>query len=124
MSDYIKKIHIIGGGTFSHIRNHLSLAAPAFGQTANWLDEIFYDAIFFDKNVGNMEVVTTLTKMANSDSDIVTNDDVANWVDEVVAKDISYARLIFNAQGPVNSFEISKVSLTFHMQCSYSTPRC
>ena len=28
------QIHILGGGTFSRVRNHLSLAAEAFGETA------------------------------------------------------------------------------------------
>jgi hypothetical protein len=29
-----KTVEIIGGGTISHIRNHLALAAPAYGTTA------------------------------------------------------------------------------------------
>ena len=33
----IKRIHIIGGGTFKYVRNHLSLCAPAFGETAKTL---------------------------------------------------------------------------------------
>lgn len=35
----MKKIIILGGGTFSPIRNHLSLCAPAFGTTAKYLYE-------------------------------------------------------------------------------------
>ena len=37
----IQRIHIIGGGTFSHVRNHLSNATPAFGSTARQLREMF-----------------------------------------------------------------------------------
>jgi len=37
----MKKIIIYGGGTFSPIRNHLSLCATAFGTTARKLAEMF-----------------------------------------------------------------------------------
>lgn len=67
------KIHIIGGGTFTHTRNHLALAAPAFGQTAKKLHALFEESTLH------------LTKMADSNSHIVTNDDVAELVDELVA---------------------------------------
>ena len=30
----MKTIHIIGGGTITHVRNHLALATPAYGSTA------------------------------------------------------------------------------------------
>lgn len=32
-----KVIHIIGGGTVSHVRNHLALCAPAYGETSRTL---------------------------------------------------------------------------------------
>jgi hypothetical protein len=32
-----KIIHIIGGGTVSHIGSHLALCAPAYGNTAHHL---------------------------------------------------------------------------------------
>ena len=35
-----KQIYIFGGGTFSHVRNHMALAAPAFGETAKRLAEL------------------------------------------------------------------------------------
>ena len=39
----MKKIYILGGGgTFSPIRAHLSLATPAFGETAKKLDELLF----------------------------------------------------------------------------------
>lgn len=37
-----KRVVIIGGGTFSHLRTHLALAAPAFGTTAKQLFEKVY----------------------------------------------------------------------------------
>ena len=37
----MKKIYILGGGTFNYVRNHLALAAPAFGETARKLKTLF-----------------------------------------------------------------------------------
>lgn len=65
-----KKVHIFGGGTFSHVRNHLALAAPAFGTTAKRLYELCKER--FDK----MDVYLHLTKMADPNSTLVTNQDV------------------------------------------------
>jgi hypothetical protein len=72
-------IHIIGGGTFSHVRNHLALAAPAFGGTARKLAALFPEPSFVH-----------LTKMAIM-ADVgernapVTNKDVAALIDRLVA---------------------------------------
>lgn len=30
-------IHILGGGTVFHVRPHLAVSAPAYGQTARWI---------------------------------------------------------------------------------------
>lgn len=35
-----KYIHILGGGTVSHIRNHLALSTPAYG-TASFIESNF-----------------------------------------------------------------------------------
>lgn len=69
-------IHIIGGGTFSHIRNHLALAAPAFGGTARFLYNIM---------AAQRPAMLHLTKMADHNSDLVTNEDVGALVDRLVA---------------------------------------
>ena len=37
-----KLIHIIGGGTMFHLRNHFSLVAPAYGTTATQLASLCY----------------------------------------------------------------------------------
>lgn len=70
-----KMIHILGGGTFSHVRNHLSLSVPAFGETAIRLSEMF-----------SKPSRLHLTRMADSrNSKIVTNDDVRDLLDSLVA---------------------------------------
>ncbi len=73
-----KKVVIIGGGTFSYVRAHLALAAPAFGKTARTLYEKC------KTQLDNMDVELVLTKMADSNSNIVTNEDVANLVDDLI----------------------------------------
>lgn len=77
----MKKIHIIGGGTFTHVRSHLALAAPAFGTTAKDIYTVL-NSRFLNTDT---EVLLHLTKMADSNSNIVTNDDVASLIDQIVA---------------------------------------
>ena len=62
---------IIGGGTFNHIRNHLSLAIPAFGTTAKYLNTQFENTILY------------LTKMAGGEF-LNTNDNIANLIDALI----------------------------------------
>ena len=45
-----KQTVILGGGTFYHIRNHLSLATPAFGTTAKYLHEKLPDSFLYLTN--------------------------------------------------------------------------
>jgi hypothetical protein len=66
-----KTINIFGGGTFSHVRNHLAICAPAFGATAKVIGELCKER-FGDK----MDINLHLTKMADPTSSLVTNDDV------------------------------------------------
>jgi len=61
-------ILVLGGGTFFHVRNHLSIAAPAFGTTARWLAE----------QLPHAQLV--LTKMADAASTLETNEDVAIFI--------------------------------------------
>lgn len=99
-----QRIHIIGGGTFSHVRSHLALAAPAFGGTARRLraklrsaleseyhvtrerkrGESSVDAFQAGREYVEDRVRCHLTKMADHTSDIVTNEDVGALVDELV----------------------------------------
>lgn len=89
MSDN-KKVHIIGGGTVSHVRSHLALAAVAHGSTAIQLAHNFQ---FHRSN--KLEVVLHLTKMAERKSEIETPEDVKALVDKLV-DDKSTKIIIFN----------------------------
>lgn len=86
----MSNIHILGGGTFNHVRSHLALAAPAFGETARQLDRLFRRNAEHD-----MAVKLTLTKMAFSGSDLVTNDDVTHHIDQLIA-DPDTKVIVFN----------------------------
>ena len=97
-----KKLHVIGGGTFSHVRCHLSLAAPAFGKTARQIYERFttYQRRFATQimysKLQQFEVQLHLTAMASAgESKLVTNADVANLVEKLVA-DPDTVIIIFN----------------------------
>lgn len=68
----------MGGGTFSDVRSHLSLAAPAFGTTAKRL------ATLCQARFNNMDTQLVLTKMADPNSNLVTNDDVSRYVDAII----------------------------------------
>jgi hypothetical protein len=112
----MKRIHVIGGGTFSYVRNHMALSAPAFGETAIRLAELFEASVkeatglpepaatwayrSAKMGVPGYDVPATvtlhLTKMADPrGSRIVTNDDVAALVDTLVA-DPETRVIIFN----------------------------
>lgn len=70
-------VHIVGGGTISHVRSHLALAAPAYGSTARRLAELcgtFWPSVDIDLH---------LTKMADPTSKLVTNDDLRKLAGEI-----------------------------------------
>lgn len=81
-------IHIFGGGTFSHVRNHLAIAAPAFGGTARKLFEMFRFTTYRD-----MKQELHLTKMAGGE--LETNQDVEQKLDKLIA-DPATRVIIFN----------------------------
>lgn len=68
-------ILILGGGTFYHVRNHLSIAAPAFGTTARWLH----------KQLPNSHLI--LTKMAEVSSSLETNEDVQQLINKYLREE-------------------------------------
>lgn len=72
-------VHVVGGGTIVHVRNHLALAAPAYGSTAREMAGIV-------SRLGH-EVRMTLTRMADPSSEYETNDDMQRLADEIVAND-------------------------------------
>ncbi|MFZ3481844.1 class II aldolase/adducin family protein [Sphingomonas sp. 3-13AW] len=90
----MKKIHVLGGGTFSPVANHLSLCAPAFGGTARQIAHSLRNGVRVEDLAGDgtarvadigCEVVLTLTKMADPASSLVTNVDVAEHIDALIA---------------------------------------
>lgn len=74
-------VHIFGGGTFAHIRNHLSLCAPAFGKTARYINTFYDDAHLH------------LTKMADPNSILDTNEDVEYKLDRLIED--PYCKVIY-----------------------------
>lgn len=90
------KVIVLGGGTFNHISCHLSLAAPAFGATAKRLHQMFSDDGVLDSQL-------VLTKMADPTSDLITNADVALYVERML-EDLSVKVVIVNAA--ICDFEI------------------
>ncbi|RWZ87196.1 MAG: hypothetical protein EO766_11740 [Hydrotalea sp. AMD] len=127
----MKKIHIIGGGTISHVRNHLSLIAPAWGTTArqinrlieNWINEYEYkwdynNPIEYDWNLH-------LTKVADYESKLVTNEDVEHLVDQLIA-DPDTKVIFFNAamcdyDGSINNQESGKYADRLKTTDGYQT---
>lgn len=83
-----KIIHIFGGGTISHIRNHMAICAPAYGATANRLFNLFWE--------NGMNVELHLTKMADRTSGLETNEDIAAKIDELLGYSSTKA-IIMNA---------------------------
>lgn len=81
-------IVILGGGTFSDVAPHLSLCARAFGSTAI---EIYSTLIKYRRDVN-----LVLTKMADVRSKLVSNADVSEYVDTVLA-DPNVKVIIFSA---------------------------
>jgi hypothetical protein len=73
-------IEIIGGGTISHVRNHLALCAPAYGSSARYLGRLCYE--FGSRNYNTR---VHLTRMAGGTEGLETNEDVAKLVDTLVA---------------------------------------
>src|ERR1041385_1938369 len=95
-------IHIIGGGTVFHVRNHLALTAPAYGSTARTIFKILNElpevssAFSHSREYGSSwpdDVPWTqlhLTKMANSgEGNLETNEDVSNLLDQIIADPVA-----------------------------------
>jgi len=84
-----KIVAIIGGGTVSHIRPHLALAAPAYGKTARQIFSLFKEQFFSDAEYTPQ---IYLTKMAGGQQ-LETNEDVAALVDTLISS--PNVRMIF-----------------------------
>lgn len=69
--------HVIGGGTVFHVRPHLALAAPAYGSLARRIHQRLQEA----RETAELH----LTRMADRESALETNEDVAGLLDSIVA---------------------------------------
>lgn len=94
----MKCIHILGGGTFSHVAPHLAIAAPAFGTVAREIEQIIRPIFgngrktFFE----GYSCKLSLSKMASSNGSWVTNDDLSKYVDKLI-EDPSTKVIFFTA---------------------------
>jgi hypothetical protein len=98
----MSQIVIYGGGTFNHVRCHLSLAVPAFGETAR---KIKQELLLADLR---------LTRMAWDASRIVTNEDLAQDIKKVITnpyvKYIVMSAAICDFEGTIDGVGSSKDS--------------
>lgn len=90
-----KKVVILGGGTVSHVRNHLALAAPAYGQTARKL------ASLCKAHSDKLDVKLILTRMAQGEPQLgdwwlEDTDSISRFVDEILIPDKSVKIVFFN----------------------------
>ena len=66
------QIHIVGGGTIEHVRNHLALTAPAFGTAARQIAELA------KTHMPDMGVNLHLTTLAGGNEGLTTSEDLRN----------------------------------------------
>lgn len=84
----MKQIYILGGGTFSDIRCHNSLAARAFGETAIKLEKLFNEELVRQNLDNKYNVKLILTRMAqphNNEYNIINNEDVKSLLKDIIA---------------------------------------
>lgn len=72
-----RQIHVVGGGTIEPVREHMALAARAYGNTARRIAEL--SSTFWS----SMDVNLHLTKMADPSSNIETTDDLADLAQDI-----------------------------------------
>jgi hypothetical protein len=115
--------YVLGGGTFSHIRNHLSLAAVSYGSTAKKIAALM--------RVGNPphdfyppKVKLHLTKMADSSSSLETVDDVSRFIDSILerkeTKIIFFSIAMCDFEGEVADIKSGKYSERLSSAENYS----
>lgn len=103
-----KKVIIIGGGTVSHVRSHLSLAAVSYGSTAKLLHS------FACQQFENMDNQLVLTKMADSNSSIETVEQLSAYVDTLIidntVKVIFFTAAVCDFNGSIDDVPSGKYS--------------
>lgn len=89
---------VIGGGTINKISPHFALCAPAYGSTARKLCEILktYQNTTSEDPKPLYDVELVLTKMADSNSVIETNEDLEAYVDSIIS-DYNIKLVFFSA---------------------------
>lgn len=101
-----KKIVVLGGGTFSYVRAHLALAAPAFGTTARQI------AKMCEKRFDHLDTELVLTKMADPKGTIITNEDADKMVDLIIndntVKIVFFNLALCDFDGQIGSFKSGK----------------
>src|SRR5689334_19906832 len=73
-----RQIHIVGGGTIEPVREHVALAARAYGNTARRLGELC--GTYWT----GMDVNVHLTRMADPESRLETADDLRDLARDIV----------------------------------------
>lgn len=104
----MKRIVIMGGGTFSHVRSHNAQSTPAFGKTARYLEALFNQRVNGSLEFHDYQVDLILTKMADYNSNLVTNEDVEAKLEELI-KDSTVKVIIFNVALADHSGQIDDV---------------
>lgn len=122
-----KEIHIIGGGTISHVRGHLALCAPAYGTTARKLEDICYNKAtdrsgpsptftqaFSVPEASKSKGYTIrlhLTRMAGG-TNLETNEDISNLIDKLIedpnTKIIFMSAAMCDFEGNIEGIESGK----------------
>lgn len=99
----LPKIHVVGGGTFTHVRPHFALCAPAFGTLARQIAE----HMKWDSERGDwcsdVDVLLHLTRMATAGGNTMplandpyglgpleTNEDLTRLADAIIADPASH----------------------------------
>lgn len=104
-----KQVHVIGGGTVSHLRTHFGLCAAAYGTTAKRIAELCRE------HDQTMDVNLHLTRMADpNNSRIETNTDVLHLVMQLVndprTKMIFFNPAICDFHGSIGEIASSKTA--------------
>jgi ribulose-5-phosphate 4-epimerase/fuculose-1-phosphate aldolase len=86
----MKKVLIVGGGTVFHVRPHMALSAPAYGETARKLAKIAAS------KMPNMQIDLFLTTMAGGPKSLETSKNVADLI-EIYKADLDTKVVFMNA---------------------------
>lgn len=92
----MKRIIILGGGTRAPVRNHMWLEAPARGNTARRLTEMFNEELRAVGQSEQYQVECVLTRLADETSRLDTNEDVSAYLDTLIV-DPTVRCIVFNA---------------------------